>query len=258
VAELTKIGDAASRVMTRVTILSSAQSGEEDRRQRERDLAVFRATMPPDLRGKRFADFDPDPDRDALQQAKVFAAACGGWIRAGRPDDPPGPVLFLTSQRPGEDIAPGNGKSLLACATLNEVAQEHLRVYQHERTGEQWPSIAFVTATDFLDEVRACYGRDSGRTVQEVIGKYLALDLLAVDDVGTEGGGDDAKNRFFALLDKRKRPILFTSNYTTKQLRERSVEWAKLVSRMRQRMRGALLTGPDRREPETDPWKAWL
>jgi hypothetical protein len=242
--------------MTRLTIKPS--DGDYERREHERHMAAFRAQLPPEMRGKTFADFDPNPDRDALQQAQAFARACDGWMAAGRPEDPAGPVLFLTSKRENEDIAPGNGKTLLACASLEDVAERHIRIYKHERTGEEWPNIVFVRAGDFLDEVRACYAPGSPRTPAEVIGRYLAADVLGMDDVGTEPGGDDATAKFFAFLDKRKKPTAFTSNYTTDQLRRRSVEWAKLVSRMRQRMRGALLTGPDRRLPQADPWAKWL
>lgn len=253
-----QIGASAEATIRTLTILSSSEAEAEERREYERSLAVYRAALPSALRGKRWEDFDPNPDHEALERAREFADVCANWFEAGRPTEPPGPVVFFTSRRPGEEIAPGNGKTLLGGIILNDLAERgHLRIYTHERTGAQWPNLVFVSVTDLLDEIRACYGRGAERTVDEVIGRYLAADVLQLDDVGTESDSDDSTAKLFTLLEKRKRPIIITSNYTTKQLAKRRVEWAKLVSRIRERMLGAVLTGPDRREPKADPWATW-
>lgn len=249
-----QIGAVASRIIPTPTTRSSGESGED--RQREAELALFRKGLPSRFRGRSFDDFDPDPDAEALDLARRFHAACENWFKAGRPDEPPGPILFLTSERAGEVVAPGNGKSLLAACVLESLASDWLRIYRHERTGEQWPNLVFVTTEQVISEVRACYRRDD-RTPDEVVGRYLAADVLVLDDVGTEPSGEDATSRLFRLLEFRRKPLVLTSNYSTKQLRARSPEWAKLVSRMRERMLGSVLRGPDRREPEGDPWKVW-
>lgn len=214
--------------------------------------------MPKPLRGRTLADFDPDPDAAALAVTGEFVAAALNWFRQPDLTEPAGPVLFLTSERKGERVSAGNGKTLLACAALEALAAGGvLRLYQHERTGEQWPSLAFISAPDLISAIRSCYAPQSGRTVDEVIGRYLSPDVLVLDDIGTESGSDDATMRLFTLLDKRRKATVFTSNYSTKMLRDRSPEWVKLVSRMFERGKGAILTGPDRRKPATDPWQAW-
>jgi|GEM_PF-6454719 len=257
---LTAIGETVPHVLPPKT-LSSSTLGEmttTESRERERDLRTFRAGLPPKFRNKHFADFDPNPDRKALTLARRFAAACNGWFEAGRPDHA-GPMLFLTSERQGEVIAPGNGKSLLAACVLTWLAENgRLRIYEHERTGERWPNLVFVTSVDLISEVRSTYGNRDGRTPDEVVGKYLAADVLVLDDIGTEPSGEDATVRMFQVLDKRRRPTIFTSNYSLDHLRQKSPEWAKHVSRIREKMIGAVLTGPDRREPESDPWAEWL
>lgn len=255
-APATMIGGTAAQVIPLRTTLSSNEPAVDHAT--ARDVATMRSTFPPKLRGKTLADFDANPDTNAADRAREFVSVCDRWFTAGRPEDVPGPVVFFTSERHGEVVAPGNGKSLLAVGILEAIAaQGWLSIYRHERTGEQWPNLVFVTTVDLISEIRACYSPSSARTVEEVIGRYLAADVLVLDDVGTEPAADDAVSRLFILLDKRRRPTVFTSNYSPKQLSFRMPEWAKLISRVRERLRGAVLTGPDRRVPEGDPWAHW-
>lgn len=231
---------------------------EEERFEYQRDVRMMREDFPRALRGQTLGTFDPKPDAEALTVAGEFVRVCERWFENGRPDEPPGPVVFFSSRRAGEDVAPGNGKSRLAVGILEALAADgFLRMYRHERTGEAWPNLMFVSTPDLIAEIRACYSPSSARTVDEVVGRYLGADVLVLDDVGTEPDKDDATSHMYRILEKRRKPIIITSNYSTQRLRERTPEWAKVVSRMRERMRGAVLTGPDRREPQGDPWAAW-
>lgn len=217
----------------------------------------------PSLEGYRHCtldNFDPKPDAEALAQARYFVRATDGWFRAGRPAAAGAPQLYLTSARKDELIAPGSGKTHLAVGILRALAEMgHARVYKHERTGEEWPNLVFIQTDALIREVRSGYARDAARGPDEVAGRYIGADVLVLDDVGTEPDKEDATARMFSIIEKRMlRPTIYTSNYTTKQLSGRVVEWAKLVSRMRSGLRGCVLKGPDRRPAAADPWEVWV
>jgi len=220
---------------------------------------MVRTQIPSHLHRATFATFDPDPDRKALALASQWTDAVERWFNEGRPLG--GPGIMLTSERTGEEIAPGCGKSFLAAASMMELARRGAgRIYSFEQGKDEWPSLMWVSSANLISAVRATYNRNSDVTADAVVGRYAWADVLVLDDVGTEPSGDDATAHLFKLIDTRiGRPTFFTSNYSTEKLRTRSPEWAKLVSRMRANLKGALLTGPDRRAPAkgVDAWERW-
>lgn len=243
-----------------VKTLSSSEAAAEDERQARRvaHAVLTQPGMAP-YRHCTLDNFDPDPDATALRRTREWVHVVRRFMDATREGKhfKIAPQLFLTSERAGEEVAPGSGKSHLTAAALRALAEAgYGRVHTHERSGEQWPSLVFVSAVELLAEIRNTYNRGSEKTAAEVVARYVGADVLVLDDVGTETGGDDATMQFFRLLDRRiLRPTAYTSNYSPKQLRERSPEWAKLVSRMQSGMRGAVLHGPDRRRSEeANPW----
>ncbi len=254
--------------MSRTTILTSSEADAERRRDTGRTIRDILSRVPEKYQHCTLDNFDPTHDADALREARRYVDACAGWFDAGKPTRN-APSVFFTSVRwvqgDGPEkrravIAPGNGKTHLAVGIIRELAERgYGRVYRHERSpSEMWPNLVFVSSTAFLDEVRTCYRRDSPKTVEEVIGRYVNADVLIFDDVGTEDENADAMQKLFMLLEKRTRPTIYTSNYRASQLEKRpNPEWAKLVSRMRTGMIAVMLTGPDRRPPDGDPWKEW-
>lgn len=231
----------------------------EDAAQRARLREMVIAQLPAHLEGASFSGFDPNPDRKALALSRQWTEAVEEWFMADRPQG--GPGIMLTSERPNEEIAPGTGKSFLAAASLIAIADRGVgRVYKFEQGRDEWCSLMWTSSADLIASVRSTYNRNSSATAEEVVARYVWADVLVLDDVGTEPSGDDATAHLFRLIDNRiGRPTFFTSNYSTEKLRQRSPEWAKLVSRMRANLKGALMTGPDRRVPEkgVDPWAAW-
>jgi hypothetical protein len=223
-------------------------------------IHLVRRQLPTKVRHASFATFDPNPDRGALALARTWVDATERWFAAGKPDG--GPSLLLTSERPGEQAAYGNGKSHLAAAALLALAERGLgRIYRFEGgRDENWPSLMWITSADLIAQVRNTYGRGSDTTAAQVVSRYAWADVLVLDDVGTEGSGDDVTPHMFRLMEQRAgKPTIYTSNYGRRQLAERSPEWGKLTSRMAANLKGAVLRGPDRREPtrEVDPWGEW-
>lgn len=235
---------------------------EVEREEQERRAELRKMVhdqLPSHLETASFAHFNPDPDRKALTLAQQWTDAVAQWFLADRPQG--GPGIMLTSERQGEEIAPGCGKSFLAASSLLSLAERGIgRVYKFEQGKDVWCSLMWTSSADLIAEVRSTYNRNSDVTAEQVVGRYVWADVLVLDDVGTEPNGDDATAHLFRLIDNRiGRPTFFTSNYSTEKLRQRSPEWAKLVSRMRANLKGALMTGPDRRAPEkgVDPWARW-
>jgi DNA replication protein DnaC len=240
-------------------ILTTEEIEREELQRRAELRRMVAEQLPSHLQAATFDRFNPDPDRKALQLARQWTDAVAQWFLADRPQG--GPGIMLTSERQGEEIAPGCGKSFLAASSLLNLAERGIgRIYAFEQGRDTWCSIMWTSSADLIAEVRSTYNRNNSTTAEEVIGRYNWADVLVLDDVGTEPSGDDATAHLFRLIDSRiGRPTFFTSNYSTEKLRQRSPEWAKLVSRMRANLKGALMTGPDRRAPEkgVDPWARW-
>lgn len=251
------IGVAVSRVTPTLMIPCSKAEQEADRaEERSALLRMVRQQIPEPLRHASFAAFDPNPDVAALRLTEQWADAVERWYVAGKPTS--GPNLLLTSKREGEEVAPGNGKTMLAAAALLSLAERGVgRIYNFERGGETWVSLMWVSSADLISQVRSTYNRNSDVTAEQIVGRYTWADVLVLDDVGTEPGQEDATSHLFRLMDHRiGKPTFYTSNYAPKKLADRSPEWSKIVSRMSASLRGTSLSGPDRRKP-SNPSEAW-
>lgn len=243
------------------TLQSSPTITEEDAaEERAALLHLVRQQLPTKVRRASFDSFDPNPDRGALKLAQQWVEAVARWFAADKPDG--GPSMLLTSERPGEKAAFGNGKTHLAAACLLTLAERGLgRIYKFEGgRGDNMPSLMWTTSADLIAQVRTTYNRGSDTTAEQIVARYVWADVLVLDDVGTEGSGDDVTPHMFRLMERRAgKPTIYTSNYGRKQLAERSPEWGKLTSRMAANLKGAVLRGPDRREPtrDVDAWGEW-
>ena len=256
--EAETIGAIAVRASLPPTIPSS-RADDEEAAERQLLRRLVRRQLPDYLRHASFDGFDPNPDADALALVKRWVDAVERWHSAAMPSG--GPSIILTSERAGETVAPGNGKSMLAAAALFDLVDRGVgRVYTWERSAETWPSLMWTSSADLVAQVRSTYGRREGKTAEEIVGQYAWADVLVLDDVGTEPSGDDATSHLFRLMDTRLgKPTFYTSNYSLRDLERRSPEWAKLASRMSAHLKGAVLRGPDRRRPTKtrDAWGEW-
>lgn len=130
---------------------------------------------------------------------------------------------------------PGRGKTYAAAACAR------LAVLHAYKT-------RFVTAKALLDQVKAEYdGRD-----RDTLKRAERYDLLVLDDLGMERPTEWAMETLSGLIDARVaegRPIVFTSNYSLGELRERwgGMEGARLVSRIVGACERVEVKGADRR-----------
>lgn len=174
-------------------------------------------------------NFDPSPDRAALLAAQQFVA---DFRRGGRP------TLFLFSERPGERVAPGGGKTHLAVAILRELLL----------SGDVDPRTArHVRETRMTVTIRGLINT-SGRP-EEYIDDLIRRELLILDDVG-KAKTDSAYFRellFELIAGREPRATIITSNHSPGELEERDEWYAPLLSRILGKGPAVCLSGPDRR-----------
>jgi DNA replication protein DnaC len=96
----------------------------------------------------------------------------------------------------------GTGKTHLAAAIGNERLK-------HGDT------VLFMTTPDLLDHVRGTYAPNSDMAYDELFNRVKNVDLLILDDIGTENPSDWAREKLFQILNHRysnELPTVITTN----------------------------------------------
>lgn len=104
---------------------------------------------------------------------------------------------------------PGTGKTHLACAAL-----------QARLPGA---AVLYSTAMDLIRMVRETWRRDGGETETQVLRRLERLDLLVIDEVGTQNGTENEQHIIFDVLDRRYRevrPTILVSNQNKTGLKQ--------------------------------------
>lgn len=133
-----------------------------------------------------------DGQRVALARCRAFAAG-----------DTPG-ALFLVGR-------PGTGKTHLAASVVRA---------RIERTASE---AILITFSELVRQVRDTWRKDSSRTESEVIGRFAAAALLAIDDVGATFGTDAERKTLLDVIDLRythELPTVIVSNLTMQELEQ--------------------------------------
>jgi DNA replication protein DnaC len=182
-------------------------------------------------REKTLGTFNPDADPTALREAQRVVNA---YLSGERPS------LYLFSERPGERLAPGTGKTHLACGILHTLALN---------PDVKLADLGFVFVPELLMEIQATF-KHPEKSELEVVKKYAAPELLVWDDFGAEKLSDYAARTLFTLLYKREgRSNVFTSNLSLDAIegRDPSGYTQRITSRIVGDARIVRMTGPDRR-----------
>nr|PZN67469.1 MAG: ATP-binding protein [Sphaerobacter thermophilus] len=135
--------------------------------------------------GQTFETFDPDVPgvREAYEAALAYAENPDGW-------------LFLLGGY-------GCGKTHLAAAVAHYViAHQRMRAL-------------FLVVPDLLDHLRATFAPDQGATYDARFNAIRTIDLLVLDDLGTEHTTPWAREKLFQIINFRyneRRPTIITSN----------------------------------------------
>jgi DNA replication protein DnaC len=123
----------------------------------------------------------------------------------------------------------GTGKTTLACAIGGELA-------------ERGYSCLYVKLGELIASVRDAYRRDSARSSADVVAEVIEPDLLILDEVGVQPGGNDEGAIIHRVLDGRYdhlKPTVMASNLDLDGL-ERAVG-SRIVDRLKDK-RGVFIT----------------
>lgn len=111
----------------------------------------------------------------------------------------------------------GTGKSHLSVAICKKVIELFHEAY-------------FISTPKLLTQLRSTYNKDSEVTEQEIIEKLSRVDLLVLDDIGSEQTKTNhdennqtwATSKLFEIIDNRiGKHTIFTTNFEPKELQQR-------------------------------------
>lgn len=151
---------------------------------------VDRAAIPPRFQDRTLESYRAESEGQAraLRVAQSYAERFDEALAVGR-------CLTFVGK-------PGTGKTHLACAIAR-------RVMQDGRTA------LFVSVSDLIRSVRATWGKKTGKTEEDVLNAYTAVDLLVIDEVGAQYGSEAEQVTLFEVIDRRYknlRPMIVLSN----------------------------------------------
>jgi DNA replication protein DnaC len=138
----------------------------------------------------------------------------------------------------------GVGKTHLMIAIVNEVTRSK---------GKQ---ALYVNFADLLLKIQSTFKTDSAESKEDVIGPYVAVELLALDELGATKPSEFAKDMLYALLNTRynaKKITIATSNYLDeapageRETLEQRIGY-RLRSRLHEMCRNVEVRGVDYRE----------
>ena len=104
----------------------------------------------------------------------------------------------------------GSGKTMMATALANELMSEYGK------------TVKFATSLDILEEIRSSYDKESRVCESRLLRDLAEVEILFIDDFGTERSTDWAGEKFYQIVNKRyvnKLITFFTSNYDLKTLK---------------------------------------
>lgn len=179
-----------------------AQRLIDEKTQARRDqftAAMGRAAIPARFADRRFETFVPYAAGPASALNRVQAYA----------DD------FDTVRRRGGGMilcgGVGAGKTHLACAAAHRVMAQGYTAY-------------FTSVISAIRSVKETYRRDSHITESAQIGRFIAPDLLILDEVGIQFGSETEKNILFEIINGRYeqiKPTIIISNLAMTPLKEK-------------------------------------
>ena len=103
----------------------------------------------------------------------------------------------------------GTGKTLLASAMLESFVDKH--------------RCEIIKTIDVVRELKATWSRDNNQTEEGLIKYYSKLDLLVLDEIGSQFGSDTEKLFIFDIIDGRyqnMKPTIIISNLDIKGIED--------------------------------------
>jgi DNA replication protein DnaC len=172
-------------------------------------------------------NFDPNPDRAALAAARGLV----DQVKDGFT-----PSLYLYSERPGEPMALGTGKTHLAIGIARELVA----------AGK---SVAITRVNRLMLEVYRTFKRQDADAL-DVVTRYSAPDVVVLDDLGAEKWNEYNLSVLYEIISSRAHKVtIITSNYSLGDLdaNDTTGYMPRITSRLAGTCKLVRMTGPDRR-----------
>jgi len=130
-------------------------------------------------------------DYQCNTEAQAYAKQIGQSFVSNFPSDQN--ILMLGSV--------GTGKTLLACAIIEELIPYH--------------RCLIIKVMDIVRAIKDTWRRDSDKSETQLIERLINIDLLVIDEIGTQFGSDTEKLFIFDIIDGRyqeMKPTILISN----------------------------------------------
>ena len=131
----------------------------------------------------------------------------------------------------------GTGKTHLAAAITNHIISEF------------GIPVKFGTFIDLLSDVKSTFDNDSNEKENDIIDKFVKIDLLVIDDIGKEKNTEWSNSILYRVINRRYenyKPVIITSNLTIAELEKEIGE--ATVSRIIEMCDGVKMNGKDARK----------
>lgn len=164
----------------------------------EADRAAYGAiSIPRRFVGKSFENFSPDENSQRVYDFfKDYAEHLPERIDAGT-------SVILTGK-------PGTGKTHLACALLFEAKKKGYSAF-------------FINIRKLFRAVRDTWREGSAESESRVIDRYVALDLLVIDEIGVQAKSENERNILYDVLNGRyeeAKPTVLLSNESMASIKD--------------------------------------
>lgn len=174
---------------------------------RRRDIMANRiafAEVPETFKDMRLDSFKVDAYEraESVEKARKAVKAIKYWLDEFEAMKERGMGLYLYSN------VKGSGKTLISVSIANELMYE-----KRQR-------VKFATSLDIINEVKATWDR-KGESESKLLTDLSTVDVLIIDDFGTEQARDWIGERFYQIINTRyvdKKITIFTSNHSLDKL----------------------------------------
>jgi DNA replication protein DnaC len=112
------------------------------------------------------------------------------------------------------DEVSATGRNLIMCGLFG-TGKTHLAISIARVVARRGALPLFARTYEAVQFVRETYRRDSSMSEREAIRRLVEPDLLVLDEVGVQGGGDNEQMILFAILNGRydaRKPTIIASN----------------------------------------------
>ena len=179
------------------------------------------AKIPKLYRGKTFEDYT-----ETVGNKK--ALKCAKWILENNEYG-----MFLTGRC-------GCGKTMLSAIVANESIK-------------RGRSVLFATVPRLLSDIKATFDEAKGESTLSVLKSIESVDVLVLDDLGTEKASEWVAETLFSIINERyheQRQTIITSNYTAERLESNlngdySETGTRILSRLRSMCKHVEITDND-------------